>query len=191
MDYFENSRRAVYAQRSYAIDNPNGWTGYSDSLWGLSASDGPGDTTLAVGGRERTFLGYAARGADFTEVRDDGTIAPTAVGGSVPFAPEITIPALMAMRRSYDGTFFSKYAFLDAFNLTIPDSMKTHAGRTVPDVGWVDVDYLGIDQGALLGMIENYRSELVWRYMRRSPYIVKGLKRAGFTGGWLDSATVE
>jgi hypothetical protein len=191
MDYFENSRRAVYAQRSYAIDNPNGWAGYSDSLWGLSASDGPGDTTLVVNGRERTFLGYAARGADFTEVRDDGTIAPTAVGGSVPFAPEITNPALMTMRRSHGGAFFSDYAFLDAFNLTIPDTMKTHAGRTVPGVGWVDIDYLGIDQGALLGMIENYRSELVWRYMRRSPYIVEGLKRAGFTGGWLDSARVE
>jgi hypothetical protein len=191
MDYFENSRRAVYAQRAYAEDNPNDWPGYSDSLWGLSASDGPGDTTLVVNGRQRTFLGYAARGADFTEVRDDGTIAPTAVGGSVPFAPEITIPALMTMRRSYDGTFFSKYGYLDAFNLTIPDTMKTQAGRTVPDVGWVDIDYLGIDQGALLGMIENYRSELVWRYMRRSPCVLTGLKRAGFTGGWLDSARVD
>ena len=187
-DYFENSRRAAYAQQGYARANPNDWAGYSDTLWGLSASDGPGDFTLSIDGRTRRFFGYAARGADFTEVRDDGTIAPTAVGASVPFAPEITIPALLAMRRSFGGALFSTYGFLDAFNLTLPDSTKPQAGRMLPGVGWVDVDYLGIDQGPLLGMIENFRSDLVWRYMRRSPYIIAGLERAGFTGGWLDAA---
>ncbi|HEX8717506.1 MAG TPA: glucoamylase family protein [Gemmatimonadaceae bacterium] len=188
IDYFENSRRATYAQQAYARANPNGWTGYSDSLWGLSASDGPGDFTLTIGGRLRTFFGYAARGSDFTEVRDDGTIAPTAVGGSVPFAPDIAIPALESMRRSFGGALFSTYGFLDAFNLTLPANATPPAGRMVPGVGWVDVDYLGIDEGPLLAMIENYRSELVWRYMRRSPYIVSGLRRAGFTGGWLAPA---
>src|SRR5438128_244014 len=54
-----------------------------------------------------------------------------------------------------------------------------------PTLGWFDVDYLGIDQGPILAMIENYRSELIWRTMRRNPYIVRGLKRAGFTGGWI------
>jgi len=188
LDYFENSRRATYAQQAYARANPNGWTGYSDSLWGLSASDGPGDFTLMIGGRLRTFFGYAARGTDFTEVRDDGTITPTATGGSVPFAPDITIPALESMRRSFGGALFSTYGFFDAFNLTLPASATPPAGRMLPGVGWVDVDYLGIDEGPLLAMIENYRSELVWRYMRRSPYIVAGLRRAGFTGGWLAAA---
>jgi hypothetical protein len=37
-------------------------------------------------------------------------------------------------------------------------------------------------------MLENYRTELVWRLMRKNKYIVKGLRRAGFTGGWLDQA---
>jgi len=189
IDYFENSRRATRAQRAYAIDDPRGFTGYADSVWGLSASDGPGDFTMNVDGRTRTFMGYAARGADFTEVRDDGTIAPTAVGGSVPFAPEITIPALQAMRRGFGGALFSTYGFLDAFNLTLPPNATPPAGRMVPNVGWVDIDYLGIDEGPIVAMIENYRSDLVWRYMRQSPYIVAGLRRAGFSGGWLDAAT--
>ena len=61
-------------------------------------------------------------------------------------------------------------------------------GRVVPGVGWFDTDYLGIDQGPILAMAENFRSGLVWRTMRRNPYIVRGLRAAGFTGGWLDSA---
>ena len=53
-------------------------------------------------------------------------------------------------------------------------------------VGWFDGDQLGIDQGPIVAMIENYRSELVWRTLRKNPYVVSGLKRAGFTGGWLE-----
>src|SRR5947207_8030175 len=117
-NYFENSRRATYAQRSYAAANPGGWTGYSDRIWGLTASDGPGDAMLTLGGRMRQFHSYFARGASFTEVEDDGTIAPTAAGGSIPFAPEIAIPALYAMRQTYGANLFSTYGFRDAFTPT-------------------------------------------------------------------------
>ena len=61
-------------------------------------------------------------------------------------------------------------------------------GRVVPGMGWIDYDYLGIDQGPLLLMTENYRTGLIWRYMRRHPAIILGLRRAGFSGGWLDEA---
>jgi hypothetical protein len=186
IDYFENSRRAVLAQQRYAIENPNGWPGYGELLWGLSASDGPADVTLDVNGRSRSFFSYAARGASFTEVRDDGTIAPTAVGGSIPFAPEITIPTLMHMRERFGDQLFSTYGFLDAFNLAFPAGVPTKHGAVIPNVGWVNDDYLGIDQGPILAMTENYRTELVWKTMRKNPYIVAGLRRAGFRGGWLD-----
>jgi hypothetical protein len=176
IDYFENSRRATYAQRSYAAANPGGWTGYSDRIWGLTASDGPGDVTLTLGGRSRQFHGYWARGASFTETPDDGTIAPTAAGGSIPFAPEIAIPALYAMRQTYGDALFSTYGFRDAFN---PTYTATSAS------GWFDVDYLGIDQGPIIAMIENYRTGLIWRLLRTNQYIVRGLCRAKFTGGWL------
>ena len=58
----------------------------------------------------------------------------------------------------------------------------------IPGLGWFDTDYLGIDQGPILGMIENHRSGLVWETMKKNPYLIRGLERAGFTGGWVDEA---
>ena len=143
---------------------------------------------MVIDGRSRLFWTYSARGAAFDEIRDDGTLAPTAAGGSIPFAPEITIPALQAMRDKYGDNLYSRYGFLDSFNPTFDVNVRVQHGRVVPGVGWFDTDYLGIDQGPIVAMIENYRSELVWREMRESPYIIRGLRRAGFTGGWLDQA---
>ncbi|MDQ3696796.1 MAG: Tat pathway signal protein [Gemmatimonadota bacterium] len=185
IDYFENSRRATLAQRAYAVHNPGGWQGYGAQIWGLTASDGPGDFRATIDGREREFHSYWARGAAAGEIRDDGTIAPTAAGGSVPFAPEITIPALRAMRDGTAGNLYAQYGFKDAFNLTLDVPGLTQRGTTVPGVGWFDVDYLGIDQGPILLMIENHRTGLIWELMRENPHIVRGLCRAGFTGGWI------
>jgi len=191
IDYFENSRRSTYSQRTYAIDNPGGWRDYGPNIWGLTAGDGPDDTVLVIGGRRRQFYSYTARGAAAGEIRDDGTLGPTALGGSVAFAPEITVPALVAMRQKYGSNLFGEYGFLDAINPTWDTSVKPKYGHVVPRVGWVADDYLGIDQGPIIAMIENYRSELIWKTMRKNPYIVAGLKRAGFTGGWLaDSGKV-
>jgi hypothetical protein len=141
---------------------------------------------MVVDGQERRFYTYAARGAAATEIRDDGTIAPTAAGGSLPFAPEIALPALKAMRTRYGVQLFDRYGFLDAFNPTYRMAgVRAQHGRVVPGVGWFDTDYLGIDQGPILGMVENYRSDLIWGLMRRNPYVKRGLQRAGFRGGWL------
>src|SRR5204863_2400255 len=89
IDYFENSRRATLSQRSYAISNPGQWKDYGANVRGLAAGDGPFDTTLVINGRQRQFWTYRARGAAADGIEDDGTIAPTAAGGSVPFAPEV------------------------------------------------------------------------------------------------------
>jgi len=188
IDYFENSRRATLAQRAYAIQNPGGWRGYTRDVWGLTACDGPANRTVTIGGRSRQFHTYWARGAALGNVHDDGTICPTAVGGAVPFAPEITIPAMLEMRRMYGDALFSRYGFLDAFNPTFTAAGQQQTGTVDPALGWFDVDYLGIDQGPILAMIANYRDDLVWRYMRKSPYVISGLRRAGFRGGWLDQA---
>src|SRR5204863_1625939 len=80
IDYFENSRRATYAHRAYAAANPAGWRGYGANVWGLSACDGPVDGDFVIEGQKRHFYTYAARGASAREIRDDGTIAPTAAG---------------------------------------------------------------------------------------------------------------
>jgi hypothetical protein len=187
MDWFENSRRATLAQRAYAIANPDGFRGYGARLWGLTACDGPVDGAITIAGRRREFHSYAARGASFREVVDDGTVSPAAAGGSVAFAPEVVVPLLMAIRRDYGEPVWGPYGFVDALNPTLDTLVRVQQGRIVPGVGWFDLDRLGIDQGPILAMIENQRSGLVWRTLRRNPHIVRGLRVAGFTGGWLDS----
>lgn len=183
IDYFENSRRATLAQYAYAQANPMRWRGYGRRLWGLTACDGPADTTLTIGARQRRFRTYAGRGAGGF---DDGTVAPAAAGGSVPFAPELCIPALAAMRRDHGAHLYGDYGYFDALNPSFTNaSIPIRQGRVVPGRGWYDTDYLGIDQGPILAMIENYRSGLVWRVMRGNAHIRRGLERAGFTGGWL------
>jgi hypothetical protein len=135
IDYFENSRRATVSQRLYAIDNPGQWRDYGANVWGLTAGDGPFDTTLVINGK-------------------------------------------------YADNLFSTYGFLDDFNPTLVSGTSKY-GRIVQGIGWFDTDYLGIDQGPIIAMIENYRSDLIWKTMRKNPYIAAGLKKAGFTGGWL------
>lgn len=186
IDYFENARRATLSQRAYAIANPGGFRGYGENVWGLTACDGPLDGDLTIDGRRIHFMTYAARGAALGEIRDDGTIAPTAAASSIAFAPEVVLPAIEEMHRRWGEHLFKKYGFLDSFNPTLDVAMRTQHGRVVPGVGWFDGDYLGIDQGPIVAMIENYRSGLVWKTMQKNPHIVRGLRRAGFTGGWLE-----
>ncbi|HTL91101.1 MAG TPA: glucoamylase family protein [Steroidobacteraceae bacterium] len=196
LDYFENSRRATYTQRRYAIANPKHWQAYGKNIWGISASDGPGGSERYEG-QEASFMRYAARGVGADRIVDDGTIAPTAAISSLPFAPEIVLPATLEMYHRYGSSIYSVYGFLDAFNASFratPDAAgQTHShvpdstvqGAAKASVGWVDQDYVGIDEGPILAMIENYRSDFVWRVMRNDPYLRQGLERAGFSGGWL------
>ena len=187
IDYFENSVRATRSQRQYAIVNPGRWADYGADIWGLTASDGPTDTTIVIDGISRRFRRYWARGAAAPYINDDGTIAPTAVGGSIPFAPDITMPALVAMRERYGDDLYTRYGFLDAFNPTLKEpGVRLLRGRIVTGKGWFDDNYIGIDQGPILAMIENHRSGLLWNLMKQNPHIVRGLCRAGFTGGWIE-----
>ncbi|MEI2725462.1 MAG: glucoamylase family protein [Verrucomicrobiota bacterium] len=148
--YFQNSRRATLAQRAYCITNPSGRVGYSSNVWGLTACDGPS--------------GYAARGAPPAE-NDDGTIAPTAAGGSIAFTPEFSLPTLRYFYTQYRPRIWTAYGFRDAFNL---------------GAQWYGSDELGIDQGPIVIMIENYRTQRVWRRFMRNPEVQRGLERAGF-----------
>ncbi|MEO0530692.1 MAG: glucoamylase family protein, partial [Planctomycetota bacterium] len=192
IDYFENSRRATLAQRAYAIANPKGWKGYGEDVWGLTACDGPGIGQAEYNGETRRFAGYWARGAGSERVDDDGTIAPTAAGGSIQFAPNETVRALQTMKHRYGEKLYGEYGFFDSFNpsCTDPDRQYRHGG-VHEGIGWVNSDYLGIDQGPILLQAENHRSGFVWDVMRRSPYIQRGLRRAGFTGGWLNAETTD
>lgn len=174
-DYFENSRRATLIQQQYAIRNPRGWEGYDATTWGITASDGPGPDVRLVRDRSRRFYGYRARGVPFGP--DDGTLAPWAVASSLPFAPEIVLPTLRHFDR-LELRSGKRYGFRATFNSSYPSSGEHPAG-------WVSPWYYGLNEGPVILMIENFRSGMIWRLMRRSPHIVTGLRRAGFTGGWL------
>lgn len=165
IDYFENSRRATRVQRQYAIDNPHGWVGYDSLCWGVTASDGPGDK---YNFGEREFLGYAGRGTSGPEYNyfDDGTIAPYGPLSSLPFAPEIVIPTIRSINEKMGDKIWGRYGYYDSFNLT---------------AGWVNDDFIGIDQGPMLIMIENFRTGLVWNYVMNDPVIQKGLQTLGFS----------
>lgn len=174
LDYFENSRRATYVQQQYAIRNPLEFEGYGEFCWGLTASDGPGWTVRMLNGIERRFFDYLARGAPYGP--DDGTIAPWAVVASLPFVPEIVLPTILHFDQM-DLGMLRPYGFKATFNQTFAVEGSQR--------GWRSPWHFGIDQGPIVLMIENYRSGLLWSLMRRCPYVVTGLRRAGFTNGWL------
>jgi hypothetical protein len=185
IDYFENNRRAVYAQRAYATANPHGWKDYGIDVWGVTASDGPANVICEYDGKQRTFRAYAARGAAGPEDYDDGTLAPTALVASIAFAPEIVLPAMHEVARRFGPHLYATYGYLDAFNPSFTFNVPLEHGRCIPGFGWVASDYIGIDQGPIIAMIENFRSGLVWRTMSKNGHLRRGLDRAGFTGGWL------
>ncbi|HEX4387264.1 MAG TPA: glucoamylase family protein [Steroidobacteraceae bacterium] len=174
-DYFRNSREATLVHQEYAIRNPLELAGYGEFCWGITATDGPGWEKRTVNGVERQFYGYYARGAP--DGPDDGTIAPWVVVASLPFAPEIVVPTIQAMARLDLGDT-KRYGFKPSFN-------QTYEIPTSPTGWWVTPYHFGVDQGPVILMIENYRTGLIWNIMRRSPYVVSGLRRAGFRGGWL------
>ncbi|MGH7598991.1 MAG: glucoamylase family protein [bacterium] len=151
IDYFENSRRATLAARAYCIANPGRWSGYGENIWGITACDGPN--------------GYRARGAPPAQ-NDDGTIAPTAAGGSMPFTPQESLTAMRYMYDTYRNLIWTEYGFRDAFNLT---------------QGWWGPDVIGIDEGPIVVMIENYRTGRVWNLFMQNEDVQRGLQRAGFT----------
>ena len=176
IDYFENSRRATYVQQKYAIENPLKFVGYGDCCWGITASDGPGPDVVKVNGIERQFFDYIGRGVPYGP--DDGTLAPWAVVASLPFAPEIVLPVIHAFIHELNLKSDNPYGFKSTFNLTFP---KNSGGPH----GWVSPWYYGLNQGPVVLMIENHLTGLLWQWMRHCPHLVTGLRRAGFSGGWL------
>jgi len=173
-DYFENSRTAAWIQREYALRNPREYRGYGKDCWGFTACDGPGRKTRSINGIDRRFFGYAARGVPYGP--DDGTISPAAVFGALPFAPEICLPAIQNICERYPGI---------AETYRVPSGLNPTFATDDP-LGWVSEGYFGLDQGLIVLMIENSRTGRLWNLMRQCPYLKNGLRRAGFTGGWLD-----
>jgi hypothetical protein len=164
LTYFENSRRATLAAREYCITNPLKYPGYSSNIWGITACDGPPP------------VGYRDRGAPPSQ-NDDGTIAPTAAGGSIAFTPTESIATLKEMLSRYRADLWGPYGFRDAMNI---------------NKNWFSNSVIGIDQGPIIIMIENYRTGKIWEKFMQHPVVQNGLKKAGFQdngtqGGFIPS----
>lgn len=157
-NYFVRNYNHTYINRSWSIQNPLNHIGYSNLLWGLTASDNPN--------------GYLAHEPGLGG-RDNGTITPTASIGSIPYAPEIVIPTIYHMYREYGKDLWGTMGFKDAMNL---------------NENWFASSYLAIDQGPIIGMIENYRSQLLWDQFMSNPEIQTMMQAVGFVA---DSAQVK
>ena len=181
-DYAENSRRATLAQRNYAKANPKKLRGYSDKVWGVTATDGPGKFSGTVDGLARSFSWYEGRTMNSAE--DDGTISPYGAISSLPFTRAESEEAAMAMYAGWGKEIYGKYGFF-AFNPTFVIPAAVKQGRVVADLGWINTDFLGIEVGPLLLMLANARDGSVWKTMKANPYLLEGLRKAKFQGGWV------
>lgn len=155
VDYFDNSIKATRAHRAFCIDLAKEFPGYSENIWGITASDSAG--------------GYVAWGGPPRDAAIDGTVVPSAAGGSLMFTPDICLPALRAMKEKFGERVWGRYGFVDAFN---------------PTTGWVDTDVIGINQGITLLSAENLRTGNIWRWFMRNAEVHRamllvGLAKAG------------
>ena len=148
INWFENSVEATKANRQFCIDNMNKYKTYGPNVWGLTASVGP--------------YGYKGYGAKPGSPIHDGTMCPAGAGGSIVFTPELSISALKYMYENYGNRIYDKYGFKDAFNL---------------DKNWYSYEHLGISQGIMMLMIENYRTGMVWEYFMKNEYIQNWISR--------------
>jgi hypothetical protein len=149
-NYFENSKNATLANRLFCMNNRNLQNGYSETVWGLSASLGP--------------RGYKAYGAKPGRGFHDGTIAPYAILSALPFAENEALLSIRHIYETYKDKLYGRCGFRDAFNI---------------DQKWFAEQYIGIDQGATIGMIENYRSGLIWKLFMELPATKRWIEQCG------------
>ncbi|HEV7473419.1 MAG TPA: glucoamylase family protein [Pyrinomonadaceae bacterium] len=150
IDYFDNSVNATLAHRAFCINLAYKFPAFGPNVWGITASD--------------SAKGYLAWGGPPRDPDIDGTVVPSAAGGSLMFTPELSVVALRAMQQNYGDRIYGKYGFVDAFN---------------PDTGWVDTDVIGINAGIVLLSAENSRTGNVWNWFMRNPEMPRVMKRIG------------
>ena len=149
-DFFQNSVAATRAHRAFCLSLAREFPGYTEDVWGITASD--------------SAKGYLAWGGPPRDPAIDGTVVPCAAGGSLMFTPDISLPALRAMREKYGASIYGRYGFTDAFN---------------PNNGWVNPDVIGINLGIMLLSAENARTGDVWRWFMRNREMPRAMRLVG------------
>ncbi len=155
INYFENSKIATYAHRDFCMSLKPEYRDYGTDMWGITASDSP--------------TGYVAWGGPPEDGPINGTLVPCAAAGSLMFSPEICLPVLRQMHKTYGEKIYQRYGFTDAFNPNWKDQKL-----------WVNRDVIGIDVGISLLSIENLLTGNVWRWFMRNPYAQTAMDKVGF-----------
>ena len=150
-DYFQNSVRATEVHRRFCLELRKRFPDYSDDLWGITSSDSKN--------------GYVVWGGPPETGPIDGTVVPSAAGGSLPFLPQATLRVLKNIKNKYGSGAWCKYGFVNAFN---------------PLTNWYDTDVVGIDTGITMLMAENLRTQFVWKTFMKNWQVQRALQRAGF-----------
>jgi hypothetical protein len=150
-NYFENSVIATKVHRLWCLELAKQFPDYNEDLWGITASD--------------SAHGYVAWGGPPPMGPIDGSIVPSAAGGSLPFLPAEAMRVLQTIREKYAKHAWRKYGFVDAFN---------------PLKDWYNPDVIGIDLGITLLMVENGRTGFVWEHFMKNDAVKNGMARAGF-----------
>jgi len=151
-DYFRNSIIATDVHRRFCLELAKQFPDYSESLWGITASDSEQH-------------GYVAWGGPPAIGPIDGTVVPSAAGGSLPLLPVECLKVLRTVKGSYGNGAWCRYGFVNAFN---------------PLKQWYDTDVIGIDTGITLVMAENARTGFIWETFMKNPEAQRGMERAGF-----------
>jgi hypothetical protein len=150
-NYFENSVIATKVHRLWCLELAKQFPDYNEDLWGITASD--------------SAHGYVAWGGPPPMGPIDGSIVPSAAGGSLPFLPAEAMRVLQTIREKYAKHAWREYGFVDAFN---------------PLKDWYNPDVIGIDLGITLLMVENGRTGFVWEHFMKNDAVKNGMARAGF-----------
>jgi hypothetical protein len=150
IDYFVNSIAATRAHRAFCIELARDFPGYGPDMWGITASD--------------SIKGYLAWGGPPRDPAIDGTVVPSAAGGSLMFTPDISLETMRAMRERFGQKIYGKYGFVDAFN---------------PNNGWVDTDVIGISAGIVLLSAENLRTGWIWHWFMQNSETRRAMRLIG------------
>jgi hypothetical protein len=148
IDYFQNSVAATLAHRAFCVNLSHDFPAFGPDVWGITASD--------------SAKGYLAWGGPPRDPDIDGTVVPSAAGGSLMFTPELSTRALVTMHSKYGAKIYGRYGFVDAFN---------------PMTGWTDTDVIGINAGIILLSAENMRTGNIWRWFMQNTEIPQALDK--------------
>lgn len=154
IDWFNNTKLAALANRSFCIEHASEFKTYHENSWGLSAGDSPWGYEVAHGWPL------------LTESRHTGTVSIYSAISCLPYIPDETLAMIEYLYREHPQTW-GKYGFFDAYNLA-----------TEP--AWYSNTIYGIDKGCSMLMIENYLTGLIWNSYTNSPYIQNALDVLGF-----------